>query len=220
MYCVSYSLQGMCRCVYVVSVDKGPHVVKMSRFLLTWINDNTNIGSSILQCETYGWSVMMMRWYDDTNACGIVVTSLSTAFSHTSDIPHAENSCEINPSHIVFMICNFEHYIWLKCLLYIWFSMWDGFLTTRLRIPPSSLCDLVGIRRLVVRKIHLAWKCVSWNIWNKKRYVSRQGTFYNQPEVSAVLGSYVIANWLCNFHNSSDLGRDLERDLALGPVVR
>ena len=25
--------------------------------------------------------------------------------------PHAENSCEINPSHMVFMICNFAHYI-------------------------------------------------------------------------------------------------------------
>ena len=33
------------------------------------------------------------------------------SFSHTSDIPHAENSCEINPSHMVFMICNFAHYI-------------------------------------------------------------------------------------------------------------
>ena len=38
--------------------------------------------------------------------------------------------------------------------------MWDGFLTTRLRIPPSSLRDSGGIRRLVVRKIHLTWKTI------------------------------------------------------------
>ena len=25
--------------------------------------------------------------------------------------PHAENICEINPSHMVFMICNFAQYI-------------------------------------------------------------------------------------------------------------
>ena len=41
-----------------------------------------------------------------------------------------------------------------------WFSMWDGFLTTRLRIPTSSLRDSGGIRRLVVRKIHLTWKTI------------------------------------------------------------
>ena len=43
---------------------------------------------------------------------------------------------------------------------FVWFSMWDGFLTIRLRIPPSSLRDSGGIRRLVVRKIHLTWKTI------------------------------------------------------------
>ena len=28
-------------------------------------------------------------------------------FSVTSDFPHVENSCEMNPSHMVFMIFNF-----------------------------------------------------------------------------------------------------------------
>ena len=39
-------------------------------------------------------------------------------FSHTSDLLHAENSCEINPSYMVFMICNFAHFYlaWLMCL--------------------------------------------------------------------------------------------------------
>ena len=43
---------------------------------------------------------------------------------------------------------------------FVWFSMSDGFLTTRFRIPPSSPRDSGGILRLVARLIHLTWKTI------------------------------------------------------------
>ena len=56
-----------------------------------------------------------------------------SSFSHTSDFPGVENSCEINPSHMVFIIFNLvqciEHDVCaLKCKLcdtmhFVWLSI-------------------------------------------------------------------------------------------------
>ena len=92
---------------------------------------------------------------------------LSQGFSHTSDFhPCREQLWDKSISHgfHYLQLCTL-YLAWLKCKVcekmhLVWFSMWDGFLTTSLRIPPSSLRDSGGIRRLVVRKIHLAWKTI------------------------------------------------------------
>ena len=88
-------------------------------------------------------------------------------FSHTSDIPPCREQLwdkSISHGFHDLQLCTL-YLAWLKCKVcekmhFVWFSMWDGFLTTRLRIPPSSRNDSGGIRRLVVRKIHLTWKTI------------------------------------------------------------
>ena len=92
-------------------------------------------------------------------------------FSHISDLPPCrEQLWDKSISHAFHDLQLCALYLaWLKCLKvcekthFVWFSVWDGFLTTGLRIPPSSLRDLGGIRRLVVRKISLGkhTKCIS-----------------------------------------------------------
>ena len=88
-------------------------------------------------------------------------------FSHTSDIPPCREQLwdkSISHGFHDLQLCTL-YLAWLKCKVcekmhFVWFSMRDGFLTTRLRIPPSSLRDSGGIRRLVVRKIHLTWQTI------------------------------------------------------------
>ena len=96
------------------------------------------VASEVRQRTHFYWSCsyLTLSVNRTTGLLGVVVFQAITLFSYTffcQDIsagsdqissrilltfPHAENSCEINPSHMGFMICNLctVYLAWLKCL--------------------------------------------------------------------------------------------------------